>query len=163
MEVLETLNIKDMENEQFISNHDKAKELSRNIAIATSSLIPGIFGVLSIFLINIFQIPLIREEFLTSLSSDMERLLSKIVKEILNNDEYHSLLLKVFKAIHWNNIDESYRFAQITDLIRYGLITSSVKSVKNMVMVIIYPHLAQDSFIIFFSQMNLAQNCRCLM
>lgn len=70
---------------------------------------------------------MIREEFLTFLSSDMERLPSKIVKEFLNNDEYHSLLLKVFKTIHWNNIDESYCFAKIAELIRYGLITSLSK------------------------------------
>lgn len=182
---------------------DKTIDLSRNIVVAASNLIPGIGGVLTVFLDKYLPSTMEqrREEFLRTLSSDIDNLPSSVIERIMNDQEYHSLMLKVFISVvqedkeikkkafrnillnaattinntinenefyikllsdmttdqirilhlfylrdikksisfknvysfitkHWKNIDESYRFALITEIMRYGLITSSQKSNK---------------------------------
>lgn len=183
---------------------DKTIDLSRNIVVAASNFIPGIGGVLAVFLDKYLPSTMEqrREEFLRTLSSDIDNLPSSVIKRIMNDQEYHSLMLKVFKSVvqedkeikkkafrnillnaattinniinenefyikllsdmttdqirilhlfylrdikksisfknvysfitkHWKNIDESYRFALITEIMRYGLITSSQKRNKT--------------------------------
>lgn len=191
-----------MKKDYSITNQDKLKELSRNITIATSSIIPGIGGVLSLFLDKYLPstIEKRKEDFLKSLSNDLEQLPREIINKLSTNEEYHSIILKVFKSItqeekeikliafrnilinaalcdshinerefyiklltdlttdqikvlhlfylrdhkkeieftnvykyiskHWCGVDESYRFALITELIRYGLISGSEKLKK---------------------------------
>lgn len=191
-----------MKNDCPITKQDKLKELSRNITIATSSIIPGIGGVLSFFLDKYLPstIEKRKDDFLKALSNDLDQLPTEIINKLSTDEEYHSIILKVFKAItqeekeikltafrnilinsalcdnhinerefyiklltdlttdqikvlhlfylrdhkkrieftnvyeyiskHWYGVDESYRFALITELIRYGLIAGSQKLKK---------------------------------
>ena len=90
-----------MKKEYSITNQDKLKELSRNITIATSSIIPGVGGVLSLFLDKHLPstIEKRKEDFLKSLSNDLEQLPTEIIDKLSTNEEYHSIILKVFKSI----------------------------------------------------------------
>lgn len=80
---------------------DKTIDLSRNIVIAASNLIPGIGGVLAVFLDKYLPSTMEqrREEFLRTLSSDIDNLPSSVIERIMNDQEYHSLMLKVFKSV----------------------------------------------------------------
>ena len=173
-------------------------EFSRNVAVAATSLIPGIGGVLSLFLDKYLPstVEKRRNAFLEKLSFDMEKLPSSIISKISTDEEYHSLVIKIFRAViqedqiikieafrnilvnaalaaddepnetefyikliteltsdqmrilhlfylrdfkeeiqfaninkyidaNWTEVDESYRFALVTELIRYGLISGS--------------------------------------
>lgn len=192
-----------MNEKQLITEQDRFKDLSRNIVVAASSIIPGIGGVLSLFLDNYLpnSIEKRRDDFLLSLSNDLEQLPTHIVEKLTVSEEYHSLVLKVFKSIiqeekeikitafrnilinaalsdknideqefyiklltdlttdqvkilhlfylrdnkheirftdiykyisdNWSKVDESYRFALITELIRYGLISGAQKYQKK--------------------------------
>ncbi|MBR6671342.1 MAG: hypothetical protein IKL31_11490, partial [Ruminococcus sp.] len=80
---------------------DKTIDLSRNIVVAASNLIPGIGGVLAVFLDKYLPSTMEqrREEFLRTLSSDIDNLPSSVIERIMNDQEYHSLMLKVFKSV----------------------------------------------------------------
>lgn len=192
-----------MDNESTVSHQEKINELSRNILIATSSLIPGVGGVLSFFLDKYLPntIEKRRDDFLLALSNDMKTLPSEIIEKLSTDETFHSIVLKVFRAVvqegkeikisafrnilinsalytpkvderefyiklltelttdqirilhlfflrdvkeyihftdvnkyiakNWLDVDESYRFALVTELIRYGLITSSQRTQKT--------------------------------
>lgn len=181
---------------------DKAKseliELTRNIAVAAAGFVPGVGGVLSLFLDKYLPstIERRRDDFLEKLASDMEKLPVSVISKISTDEEYHSLVIKIFRAVTqenqeikiaafrnilinaalasdtepnetefyiklitdftsdqmrvlhlfylrdykeeiqfsnvseyidetWSKIDISYRFALVTELIRYGLISES--------------------------------------
>ena len=181
---------------------DKAKseliELTRNIAVAAAGFVPGVGGVLSLFLDKYLPstIERRRDDFLEKLASDMEKLPVSVISKISTDEEYHSLVIKIFRAVtqenqeikiaafrnilinaalasdtepnetefyiklitdftsdqmhvlhlfylrdykeeiqfsnvneyideKWSKIDISYRFALVTELIRYGLISES--------------------------------------
>ena len=68
-------------------------------------------------------------KLLSDMTTDQIRILHlfylrDIKKSIIFNNVYS------FITNHWKNIDKAYRFALITEIIRYGLITSSQKSNK---------------------------------
>lgn len=190
----------DNKRELYCSKEDNIKELTRNVGISITSLVPVAGGVLSFFLDKYLPstIEKRKNEFLSNLANDMERLPEDVIKKIYESEEFYSIILKVFKAViyeeqeikinafrniiintaisldygidekefyiklitdfttdqmkilqlfylrdfkkvinfininkyiskQWNNVDESYRFALVTELIRYGLISSSHK------------------------------------
>lgn len=190
-------------NDIYNTKKDLAKDFARNIAIATSSLIPGVGGVLSVFLDKYLPntIEERRNNFLIKLSQDFEKLPDDIIIKLSNDEKFHSIVLQVFKSViqehqsekiisfrniiinsalsyvsnevefylrlveelttdqikvlhlfylkdnkktidfknineyidsNWTNVDESYRFALVTELIRFGLITGSQRSQKQL-------------------------------
>ena len=192
-----------MTDKELITTQDRLENLSRNVVVAASSIIPGIGGVLSVFLDKYLPntIEKRRDDFLLSLSNDLEQLPSAIVGKIAVSEEFHSLVLKVFRSIiqeekeikitsfriilinaalsdnntneqeyyiklltdlttdqikilhlfylrdskheieftniinyiddNWKKVDESYRFALTTELMRYGLISGAQKYHKE--------------------------------
>ncbi len=190
-------------NDTNPTKNDLAKDFARNIAIATSNLIPGVGGVLSVFLDKYLPntIEKRRNDFLRKLSHDFERFSDDIIIKLSNDEKFHSLVLQVFKSViqehqaekivsfrniiinsalsnisnevefylrlveeltsdqikvlhlfylkdkkrtidfkninkyidnNWTGIDESYRFALVTELIRFGLITGSQRSQEQL-------------------------------
>ena len=190
-------------NDIYNTKKDLAKDFARNIAIATSSLIPGVGGVLSVFLDKYLPntIEERRNNFLIKLSQDFEKLPDDIIIKLSNDEKFHSIVLQVFKSViqehqaekiisfrniiinsalsyvsnevefylrlveelttdqikvlhlfylkdnkktidfknineyidnNWTDVDESYRFALVTELIRFGLITGSQRSQKQL-------------------------------
>lgn len=180
---------------------DELRELARNLLVATTSLIPGVGGVLSFFIDKYLPntIEKRRDDFLNKLSVDIEQLPDVTIEKMITDSHYHSMLLKVFRIIvqedqeikieafrnilinaaindspnpceeelyirlatdltsdhmkvlhcfyrrdykndlmfenintymkqHWTSVDDAYRFALVTELIRDGLITGSKRS-----------------------------------
>lgn len=192
-----------MKDKFLITGEDKMRDFSRNIVIAASSIIPGVGGVLSLFLDKYLPdvIDKRKNDFLLDLAKDFEKMPQHIVEKISTDEEFFSITLKIFKAItqeekeikinsfrnilintayseertnenefyvklitelttdqikvlhlfylrdykklisfknindfiskNWTSVDESYRFALITELIRYGLISGSQKTTKD--------------------------------
>ncbi len=94
-----------MECNHYLKIEDNVKELPRNVVIAASSLIPGVGGVLSLFLDKYLPstIEKRREEFLIKLSSDMEQLPKEVISLLATNEEYHSIIIKVFREVTQEN------------------------------------------------------------
>ena len=88
-------------NDIYNTKKDLAKDFARNIAIATSSLIPGVGGVLSVFLDKYLPntIEERRNNFLIKLSQDFEKLPDDIIIKLSNDEKFHSIVLQVFKSV----------------------------------------------------------------
>ena len=85
---------------------DKNKlDLIRNIFVAGTGMIPVAGGVIS-FLLDKYLPSAVEERrtyFLNQLENDFQKLPIDIIKKLENNNEFHSIFLKVLNAITYEH------------------------------------------------------------